>query len=550
MSKVKVLFFAADPHSAEASRLELAKDVRQIREKVGAAKYPDALDFDFHLAARPDDLLAALRKTRPQIVHFSGHGEAEGLLFIGPDGVRPHLVRGEALAQVFGHFRGEIRVVVLNACFSLPQAKAIAKAVGCAIGTRRKISDEAAITFGAAFYRAIASGESVQSAFDEAKLALAMQHFSERDCPDLAVRRGVDPSRVVLVAPPAPPAPATPTATLRSNRRWLVPHRAAAAAAAFVLTFLAIVTDVFARDVLPELTTSDIACSAQPTAPGIRPASESQGANSTTPATSVGAGAALANARALYQARNYSAAATAFEEAARDGSGEAMGCLGYMFLKGRGMSPQPATGIAWLRQAARQERDPHAMYALAMAYLSGEGVDQAEYLAEEWLLKAAQEKGYPEAMHALGNLYQQEMNDSSYQKAVTWYQKAIYAGSVDAKVDLGLMYEFGRGLRRDMVAALKLYRSAAQAGSAQGMLAVGQSYHKGVGGPRDYKKAMVWYRRAACAGSADAMNSIGVLYENGLGVWKSRGKAIRWYERAAQAGSKLAKGNLAELGRD
>jgi TPR repeat protein len=82
------------------------------------------------------------------------------------------------------------------------------------------------------------------------------------------------------------------------------------------------------------------------------------------------------------------------------------------------------------------------------------------------------------------------------------------------------------------------------------MFAVGQSYQRGIGTAHDYKKAMVWYRRAARAGSAEAMNSIGVMYENGLGVWKSRGKAIRWYERAAQAGSNLAKGNLAQLGRD
>ncbi|HEX2078476.1 MAG TPA: hypothetical protein VHG08_12230 [Longimicrobium sp.] len=61
MGRVRVLFFAADPLSAppdgRAARLRLNEDVRQIRQKVRAAEHRDALELDFRLAARPDDLL-------------------------------------------------------------------------------------------------------------------------------------------------------------------------------------------------------------------------------------------------------------------------------------------------------------------------------------------------------------------------------------------------------------------------------------------------------------------------------------------------------------
>lgn len=205
MSKVNVLFFAADPLSVPPDghlpRLLLDEDLRKIREKVRAAEHREALEFDVRWAARTDDLLQALNERRPQVVHFSGHGGSEGLVLVSSDGRGAHFVDAAALAQLFHVFKGDIRVVVLNACFSLPQAEAIAGAVGCAIGTRGEISDGAAITFGASFYRAIAFGQSVQAAYDQASAALALEHFEARECPQLVVRPGVDPAALVLVPP-------------------------------------------------------------------------------------------------------------------------------------------------------------------------------------------------------------------------------------------------------------------------------------------------------------------------------------------------------------
>ncbi|HEU4881346.1 MAG TPA: CHAT domain-containing protein [Longimicrobium sp.] len=205
MRKVKVLFFAADPLSrlpdGREPRLLLDEDVREIRTKVRAAEHRDALEFDYHLAARPGDLLQALNETQPQVVHFSGHGGSRGLVLMDPHGHRPHYVDAAALSQLFQAFRGDIRLVVLNACFSLSQAEAIAEVVGCTIGTSGAISDEAAITFGARFYSGVAFGHSIQAAFDQARAELALSHFSERDCPRLVARDGVDPKRIRLVPP-------------------------------------------------------------------------------------------------------------------------------------------------------------------------------------------------------------------------------------------------------------------------------------------------------------------------------------------------------------
>ena len=63
------------------------------------------------------------------------------------------------------------------------------------------ISDKAAISFAAAFYRAIGFGRSVQNSFDQAILELKLEKILEDGTPQLHTRDGVNPSEVILVRP-------------------------------------------------------------------------------------------------------------------------------------------------------------------------------------------------------------------------------------------------------------------------------------------------------------------------------------------------------------
>lgn len=524
MRKVKVLFFTADPSSGRprGQALQLPEDLRQIMKRVREAPYGHRLAFEAHGAARADDLIDLLDNTDARVMHFSGHGGKHGLVLVARGGYDPHPVDAAALSQLFRTYRGSVRLAVLSACSSHAEAQAIADVVGCAIGTLNEIADEAAITFNSRFYQAVANGDSVQRAYDKARTALQVHGVPESEYPQVFHRKDVDPAKLVLVR------------TIR-----LLPRRVAVAGAVCAITTVAVAWE---PPVPRELTVSDLAC-------GTAPVGRNRAAVSATSADPAGPAEKLAAAKAFYGARKYSAAAKAFAEVAEEGNGEAMGCLGYMYLYGRGMKAQPPTGFEWVHRGATKERDPHAMYALAHAYLAGVGTDAREYLARDWLEKSA-EKEFAEAMRSLGDLALQELNDSSYHEALIWYRRAVDAGSVGARVDLGRMYEFGWGVERSSATALQWYRFAAQAGSPRGLFAMGQSYQKGVGVPQDYDQAMTYYLKAADAGSADAMNSIGVMYDSGLGVRKSRAKARRWYKRAEKAGSTLARGNLGTFERD
>jgi CHAT domain-containing protein len=197
--RIKILFVSANP--AGTPLLMLDEEAREIEAKIRAAEYRDSLELITKLAVRPDDLLQALNQHKPHVVHFSGHGSpTEEIILLDKLG-KPKPVSKEALVSLFRALKDNIRVVLLNACFARPQAEAITGEIDCAIGMARAISDDAAITFAASFYRAIAFGRSVQSAFDQGIAALLLDGSSEGPTPILMGRKGIAADEVILINP-------------------------------------------------------------------------------------------------------------------------------------------------------------------------------------------------------------------------------------------------------------------------------------------------------------------------------------------------------------
>ncbi len=197
--KQKILFLAANPTGTTA--LALDEECRQITEKIRAAAHRDSLELITRWAVRPEDLLQHLNEHRPHVVHFSGHGTATEEIVLLDKDRNPKTVSAPALKQLFATLKDNIRVVVLNACFSKQQASAITEVVDCAIGMNKAIGDDAAIGFAAAFYQAIGFGRSVKVAFESGKSALMLEGFLEEETPELLCRKGVDSSAIVLFEP-------------------------------------------------------------------------------------------------------------------------------------------------------------------------------------------------------------------------------------------------------------------------------------------------------------------------------------------------------------
>jgi nucleoside phosphorylase len=210
MTKHIILFLAANPVGTDP--LSLDRQARAIQVELERSGHRDRFELVTRWAAEPMDLLRELRKLKPTVVHFSGHGSTgdPGLYFQGLDG-RPQLVSTGAVQQTFGAAGSSVKLVVLSACFSEPQADALLAQVDCVVGMAGAITDDAARSFAIGFYGGLGERESVGDAFRQGCAAISLEVQHGGDQPQLKVRRGVDADRLVLAAAAsARPAHSTP----------------------------------------------------------------------------------------------------------------------------------------------------------------------------------------------------------------------------------------------------------------------------------------------------------------------------------------------------
>jgi tetratricopeptide (TPR) repeat protein len=203
--KCKVLLLAANP--VNRGTLDLDEEIHEIETKIRMAEYRDAVEFIPKVAVRPDDLQQYLLQYLPRVVHFSGHGTKCNEIVLKDSQGKAKSVSGKALKGLFREFRGNVRGVVLNACYSEGQAKAITEVLDFAIGMNDAIRDDAAIVFAASFYRAIGFNSSVGEAYRLAVNALDIEGIPQANVPVLLVREGVDADTIYLLGlePPRPP---------------------------------------------------------------------------------------------------------------------------------------------------------------------------------------------------------------------------------------------------------------------------------------------------------------------------------------------------------
>jgi formylglycine-generating enzyme required for sulfatase activity len=229
MSPVKkrtILFMAANPSGT--SRLALDREAHAIQVELERSGFRDCFKLVTRWAVEPYDLLRELRKLRPTVVHFCGHGSQEtgdehrpgqapgrdvvtgelgthsseksyGLFFQGLDG-RAQVVSAAAITETFGAAGASVKLVVLSACYTESQAEALLEHVDCVVGMSGSIHDDAARSFAIGFYGGLGEREPVAAAYNQGRAAISLMGLSAR--PLLKVRAGVDAARLVVAEAP------------------------------------------------------------------------------------------------------------------------------------------------------------------------------------------------------------------------------------------------------------------------------------------------------------------------------------------------------------
>lgn len=181
-NKIQVLFIAAVPVGGDS--LNVFDELSVIKDTLESKK--NKFNFDETMGIDASKFLTRLQTFRPGILHFSGHGTSEGLVF--QDG---GIMNNDQLDTTFKTLGYILDLVFLSSCYSEQQATVIKKYANNVIGMNAEISNEAAKTFSSSFYNAIGDNKttdfntSISNAFYKARADLKNILYQESEIPRL-----------------------------------------------------------------------------------------------------------------------------------------------------------------------------------------------------------------------------------------------------------------------------------------------------------------------------------------------------------------------------
>jgi hypothetical protein len=189
---LRVLLVVPAPN--DVPRLPYAQEEMEILERILAERDQQVTLLKLvGPAAGPDNFKRTLRRFRPHIFHFTGHGQFDaqqqkGRLIFQQDGAKASESMWSEDLAVFLQDRS-VGVAILNGCDTgVPStfagaltgvAEAIVSAgVPAAIAAMHEVADEAALIFTREFYRAMVDGETLETALVEARQALSLERWN------------------------------------------------------------------------------------------------------------------------------------------------------------------------------------------------------------------------------------------------------------------------------------------------------------------------------------------------------------------------------------
>ena len=178
--------------------LQLDAELRAIDQAVMTARGRDQVSLEVSLAVSLPGLAEAVvqYKPSPSVIHFSGCGSGQDGITLAAEDPSSGPASAEELGRFFQLRAPWVSCVVLNGCYAPEQGAAIAGHVGYVIGIPASVPVNVAITFSAAFYRALANELPVNKAFARAKSAMNRRlPPGERVTPVLLAQRQMNRQR-------------------------------------------------------------------------------------------------------------------------------------------------------------------------------------------------------------------------------------------------------------------------------------------------------------------------------------------------------------------
>ncbi len=225
--------------------------------------------------------------------------------------------------------------------------------------------------------------------------------------------------------------------------------------------------------------------------------------------------------------------------------GAALGDVGAAYHAGRnlflgdGTTKETARGIALLTEAAQAETPSvQAQSMLGMIYLKGDTVPPDDVQARHWIELAAAAED-PTAQFAMGLLNQSGRagKPKNLHKALGWYLRAAQQGNAAALNSIGLLYQHGEGVRKNLALARQRFEEAHTRGNLDATVNLGKLLFNTNPASPERIQAVALYRLAAEAEHGDGQCRYARALQAGVGVARDLAAAAYWQTRARQSGS-------------
>ena len=165
----KILILVSNPKGT--SNLNLLPEIRDLQEALQRSLHREGFSAEWRIAKTEKDLRRYIMDIRPHILHFCGHGTAQGLVLEDATGTAK-VVANDVLTDLLQIFSDRIECVLLNACYTESLAEQLSQHLNYTIGMNQAVTDDAAIAFSEGFYDAVGAGESYEWAFSVGKNAV------------------------------------------------------------------------------------------------------------------------------------------------------------------------------------------------------------------------------------------------------------------------------------------------------------------------------------------------------------------------------------------
>jgi len=155
---------AARKKFKQYSKLNLWQELRAVTDVLFEARSDGSVILEVVPEARRSDVVRYVDRCRPNVMHFSGHGEDE-LIILSDDHFDGQTVSEAWLKEVLAG--KNISILLFNCCWS-GSLDELAEVADVLIGTTNPLPSDKAAEFAETFYASLQHGVSVKDAFEEA----------------------------------------------------------------------------------------------------------------------------------------------------------------------------------------------------------------------------------------------------------------------------------------------------------------------------------------------------------------------------------------------